>query len=40
MTYPEAYSSYTAQVILQIDEEIAEKGHFCMETSSLTDSSK
>ena len=29
----EAYIWYVAQAILQIDAEIAEKGHFWMETS-------
>jgi hypothetical protein len=33
--YAEAYKWYAAQVILQIDAEIAEKGHFCMETIGL-----
>jgi len=31
--YAEAYKLYAAQVISQIDEDIAEKGHFWMETS-------
>ena len=31
--YAEAYRSYAAQVIPQINAEIAEKGHFWMETS-------
>ena len=31
----EAYIWYVAQAILQIDTEIAEKGHFWMENSSL-----
>jgi hypothetical protein len=31
----EAYRSYAAQTIPQIDAEIAEKGHFWMETSLL-----
>jgi len=30
--YAEAYKWYAAQVIPQIDAEIAEKGHFWMET--------
>ena len=32
--YAEAYKLYAAQVIPQIDAEIAEKGHFWMETNS------
>ena len=32
MNYAEAYQLYAAQVIPQIDTEIAEKGHFWMET--------
>ena len=31
--YAEAYKSYAAQVIPQIDAEIAEKGNFWMETN-------
>jgi hypothetical protein len=31
--YAEAYMWYAAQVIPQIDAEIAEKGHFWLETS-------
>ena len=33
MNYAEAYTKYAAQVIPQIDAEIAEKGHFWMETN-------
>jgi len=32
MNYAEAYKRYAAQVIPRIDTEIAEKGHFWMET--------
>jgi hypothetical protein len=31
--YAEAYKLHVAQVIPQIDEEIAEKSHLCMETT-------
>jgi hypothetical protein len=33
MNYAKAYKGYTAQVIPQIDPEIAEKGYFWIETS-------
>jgi len=35
--YAEAYKWYVAQVIPQIDAEIAEKGHFWMETNVWSD---
>jgi len=37
MSYAEAYKWYAAQVIPQIDAEIAGKGHFWMETKSYLD---
>jgi hypothetical protein len=35
--YAEVYMSYTAQVILKIDAEIAEKCHLWMETANDSD---